>query len=156
MPRYIPYLQMQKLREAAKNGDERAKKILMSQLNDDCDFSCDLDDYFKPQPEPEEIPEKQPETEQVQAQQEEQEPTPEVGDISQAILKLISLCDEKTLEIANNTELSDATKKGALSILGEIKQSGLDNLEKFGKLMNSITEKVEKKEENIYNDNVEG
>ena len=158
MPRYIPFDKMQKLREAAKNGDERAKKILRAQLDDVDDFSADLEDYFKPAPEepvedvatanPEEV--KQEETQQIIAQQ---NPTNLItgqqtsqAEISQKILDLISSCDKQTLEIVNNPELSDATKKGALSIIGEIKQSCLDNLEKFGKLMSSISKKQTEEE----------
>ena len=47
---FIPIDQIRKLREAAKNGDERAKKILQMQLNKE-DYSSDLDAYFNPQPE---------------------------------------------------------------------------------------------------------
>ena len=49
--RFIPVDKMQKLREAAKNGDERARKILHSQMHDE-DFGADLDEYFKPAEEP--------------------------------------------------------------------------------------------------------
>lgn len=165
MSRYIPCDKIQKLREAAHNGDEVAKRILLAQLDDDTDFSEDLENYFKPQPEPEEqkveevaeTPQeevKQPETEEIQnVSNIENTPVltgklPE-DEISSGILSLISSCDKKTLDIANNTEISDATKKGALSILQEIKQSCLDNLEKFGKLMSSISKKVVEEDEEI-------
>ena len=49
--RFIPVDKMQKLREAAHNGDERARKILHSQMHDE-DFGADLDEYFKPAPAP--------------------------------------------------------------------------------------------------------
>lgn len=45
MSKYIPIDKMKQLREAAKNGDARAKKILKAQLNGS-DFSSDLDSYF--------------------------------------------------------------------------------------------------------------
>ena len=150
MPKYIPCEKMKKLREAVKNGDEMARKILMAQLNDE-DFSCDLDTYFQPKEEPKLIEEvanepieKQEETEAIQSQIPviTGKPTPSDNEISQGILSVINSCDKKTLEIANDEELSDATKKGALSILQEIKQSSLDCLEKFGKLMSSIAKKV--------------
>lgn len=48
---YIPFEKMKSLRESAKNGDERAKKILKMQMMNE-DFSSLLDEYFK-QPEPE-------------------------------------------------------------------------------------------------------
>lgn len=159
MSRYIPYEKMKSLREAAKNGDEMAKKILRAQLSDDEDFSCDLEEFFKPKVEPKPIEEvatepaeKQPETEQVQEMV--KQPSVLTGqipenDISQGILSLISSCDKKTIEIANNNDIADATKKGALSILGEIKQSCLDNLEKFGKLMVSLKTKEEKEVEEL-------
>ena len=48
---FIPIDQMKKLREAAKNGDGRAKAILQAQLNGQ-DYAADLDAYFKPIEEP--------------------------------------------------------------------------------------------------------
>lgn len=48
---FIPVDQMKKLREAAKNGDGRAKAILQAQLNGQ-DYTADLDAYFKPISEP--------------------------------------------------------------------------------------------------------
>jgi len=137
--RYIPHDKMAKLREAARNGDEMAKKILHAQLNPEEDFSQDLESFFAPKVEEKSV-------EEVAEAPVEEQPQQDVGDISQKILDLIGECDKKTLEIANNQELSDATKKGALSILGEIKQTELDNLEKFGKLMASITKKEQKEE----------
>lgn len=44
---FIPVDQMKKLREAAKNGDARAKAILQAQLGGQ-DYAADLDAYFKP------------------------------------------------------------------------------------------------------------
>ena len=150
MARYIPFEQMQKLREAARNGDERAKKILHAQLCDEEDFSADLDDYFKPQVE-------EPVEDSVEVVEEEKKENPVVltgeaapqSEISQKILDLIGACDKQTIDIVNDTALSDATKKGALSILQEIKQSCLDNLEKFGKLMSSISKKTVEETEEI-------
>lgn len=149
MSRYIPCDKIKKLREAARNGDEVAKRILMAQLDDDADFSEDLENYFKPQEEEkvEEVAEapqeevKQPETDAVQAQPSVLTGQIPEGDISNSLINLISACDKKTLEIANDSEITDATKRGALSILQDIKQSCLDNLEKFGKLMSSISKK---------------
>lgn len=46
---FIPIDQMRKLREAAKNGDERAKKILQAQLKKE-DYTSDLDAFFAPAP----------------------------------------------------------------------------------------------------------
>ena len=47
---FIPVDQMKKLREAAKNGDARAKAILQAQLGGQ-DYAADLDAYFQPAPE---------------------------------------------------------------------------------------------------------
>ena len=149
MPRYIPCDKIKKLREAARNGDEVAKRILMAQLDDDADFSEDLENYFKPQEEEKieeiaEVPQeevKQPETDAVQAQPSVLTGKIPENDISNSLINLISSCDKKTLEVANDSEITDATKRGALAILQEIKQSCLDNLEKFGKLMSSISKK---------------
>ena len=42
---FIPVDKMKKLREAAKNGDGRAKAILQAHLNG-TDYAADLDAYF--------------------------------------------------------------------------------------------------------------
>lgn len=42
---YIPFEKMKALREAAKSGDERAKKIIIMQMNGE-DFGSLLDQYF--------------------------------------------------------------------------------------------------------------
>lgn len=46
MSRFIPIDKMKKLREAAKTGDERAKKILSTQLGGTEDFSSLMEEYF--------------------------------------------------------------------------------------------------------------
>lgn len=154
MPQYIPFAQVRQLREAAQSGDERARKILIAQMNDE-DFSAELEDYFKPAEEEKieevaEQPQEQAKQDATQTMADKEMPAltgkPDDSEISNDILALISACDKKTLELANNTEISDATKKGALSILQEIKQSCLENLEKFGKLMSSISKKTVEEE----------
>ena len=59
MSHFIPRDKIDKLREAARNGDEKAKKILNMQLKGEEDYSQLLDEYFAPKPEP---VEEQPET----------------------------------------------------------------------------------------------
>lgn len=56
MAKFIPIDKMKKLREASRNGDENAKKILAMQLGGTEDFSSLMDDYFKSQPQVEEAP----------------------------------------------------------------------------------------------------
>lgn len=51
--KFIPIDKIKKLREAAKNGDERAKNILNMQLKGEEDYSELVDEYFTPKPEPE-------------------------------------------------------------------------------------------------------
>ena len=48
---YIPFDKMKALREAAKNGDERAKHILDMQLKGE-DFGSLLDEHFSPKKDP--------------------------------------------------------------------------------------------------------
>lgn len=159
MPKYIPFAQVRQLREAAQSGDERARNILIKQMNDE-DFSAELEEYFKPAIEEDNKVEEVAEQPQEMAKQEEtlevkEQPAPVLtgkpqdgdNEISSNILSLISACDKKTIDVANDSEISDATKKGALSILQEIKQSCLENLEKFGKLMSSISKKIVEDEE---------
>lgn len=52
---FIPINKMRALREAARQGDERAKKILRAQL-DGSDYGSDLDAYFAPKPEAKPMP----------------------------------------------------------------------------------------------------
>lgn len=49
--KFIPKDKMKSLREASRNGDERARKIISMQLDGMEDYSSLVDDYFKPQPE---------------------------------------------------------------------------------------------------------
>lgn len=46
---FIPVDKMRKLREAARNGDDRAKRILSMQLEAKEDYSGLMDEYFKPE-----------------------------------------------------------------------------------------------------------
>lgn len=159
MSRYIPYEKMSKLREAAKNGDEMAKKILIAQLGGE-DFSADLDTYFAvPVEEPEitekkvEIIDNEPEKVKIpledKKEEVEEEPKKEEEDISKKLSDLIMTCDREILLLASDMDMKGATKKGTLMILNEIKQSCLDNLEKYSKIKN--TEKAEEKiEEKVF------
>lgn len=52
MAKFIPIDRLSKLREAAKNGDANARKILDMQMSGD-DFSSLLEEFFQPKPEPE-------------------------------------------------------------------------------------------------------
>lgn len=53
MAKFIPVEKIRKLREAARSGDARAKKILDMQLGGEEDFSSLLEEYFAPaKPEP--------------------------------------------------------------------------------------------------------
>ena len=56
MAKFIPTDKIKKLREAARNGDANARKILNMQLGGEEDYTELLDSYFAPKPEP------QPET----------------------------------------------------------------------------------------------
>lgn len=56
MPSFIPVDKIKKLREAAKTGDERAKKILSMQLGGKEDFWPLMDEYFAPKQEVSEQP----------------------------------------------------------------------------------------------------
>lgn len=55
MPKFISIDKMKKLREAARNGDEKAKKILIMQLDDKEDFEPLMNEYFTPQPQEPEL-----------------------------------------------------------------------------------------------------
>lgn len=50
--KFIPSEKLSKLREAARNGDELAKKILKMQLDGTEDYSESLESYFAPKPKP--------------------------------------------------------------------------------------------------------
>lgn len=49
--KYIPFDKMKTLREASRNGDENARKILKMQLDGTEDYSELLENYFAPKPE---------------------------------------------------------------------------------------------------------
>lgn len=51
---FIPVEKMKKLRDSARNGDERAKKILIMQMDGKEDFSSLMDEYFA-EPKPTEV-----------------------------------------------------------------------------------------------------
>ena len=55
MAKFIPIDKLKQLREASRNGDENAKKILAMQLNGKEDFNPLLDQYFQPKQEPQPI-----------------------------------------------------------------------------------------------------
>lgn len=55
--RFIPVQKINKLREAARSGDDNARKILEMQLDGKDDFSELLNQYFTPKVEPEQEPE---------------------------------------------------------------------------------------------------
>ena len=57
--KYIPFDKLSKLREAARNGDENARKILKMQLDGTEDYSELLENYFAPKPEETEIKEEE-------------------------------------------------------------------------------------------------
>ena len=61
--RFIPIDKMKSLREAAKNGDSRARKIIIMQMNGE-DFDSLLDEYFANPKTPNKV-EETPKTEQI-------------------------------------------------------------------------------------------
>ena len=56
MAKFIPIDKLQKLREASRNGDVNARKILNMQLGGEEDYSELLESYFAPKPEPQPEP----------------------------------------------------------------------------------------------------
>lgn len=60
--KYIPFDKLKTLREAARNGDENARKILKMQLDGTEDYGELVESYFAPKPEPEAKPEEKVET----------------------------------------------------------------------------------------------
>ena len=190
---FIPADKMKQLREAARNGDERAKKILQAQLNKQ-DYSADFDSYFSPNPAPEtvqkemsvsvqepakktgtgnpkldewlrsnnisendyeykdaineyyaEYPDQLPHELAREENADVEEQVDLTKDIAQKIIDLISGCDACMLSIMQNDDMSDASQKGAMAILQEIKQNALECADKIKKVKNSIC----KNEENI-------
>lgn len=72
--KYIPFDKMKTLREAARNGDENARKILKMQLDGTEDYSELLDSYFAPKPEEPEIKEEEKVETEVHGVEEKDDP----------------------------------------------------------------------------------
>lgn len=193
MGRFIPIDKMKKLREAAKNGDERARKIIAMQLAGKDDFSADLDDYFNPhQPQ---------QTMSTQASGVQQKPAmpkhkdcnpnllkflgdngvaedsadydgyvkdfynefpnekPQIGQMEQKgpdcdvfdrliedEIEAVTGYQQALLEIINDDSIGEATKKGIIADLEEIKRDEIEHLEKLKRLKSSKCEKKEAKQ----------
>lgn len=66
-------------------------------------------------------------------------------EIAQGIIDVISSCDRVSLEMLQNNEIDGTAKKGAMTIIQEIKSSLLDAAEKLTKIKSTF----EKKEEEV-------
>ena len=197
---FIPADKMRKLREAAKNGDERAKKIIDAHFHNK-DYKADLESYFASASEPaqmsatntgkmpanvstgnakldeflrgngikegdpdyadaledyyREFPNERPTEEQkpglesqhiaehVPENEDVQEEVEMTRTIAQHLIETISRCDETLLAIAQNDDIDDTTRKGAMTILQELKQNLLDSADKVKKIKQSLCKNKE-------------
>jgi hypothetical protein len=119
MPRFIPIDKMNKLREASKSGDERAKQLLSMYLKGGHDnFDNDLDDYFKPQPEQttpgveETTATDQP---QMQSKMSLQQLAQEGNEVAKNVLDVLANAgEEKTNEFLSRIAVADKNKENKM------------------------------------------
>lgn len=155
MSRFIEPKKFMALREAMKNGDERAKKILFAQRNNELDgFDDLLADYFNRKDEIIEanneesanLSQNKPKLEEIVVKKEENTAENNIFlHIVEDILNSVKELDAITIALMNKKDLTGATKKGALQTLQEIKNSNLENIDKI----NSLKESLEKKDTNL-------
>lgn len=149
MGRYIPFDQMSKLREAARNGDEMAKKILHAQLADEEDFSADLDNYFKPKEEtkveePESVEEAKEEVEgtiekigePIEGQETDRDKFENViKDLIQDEIDAIDSYSKAITEVMNMPEFNEAQMRRAIARFKEIRQDEEEHVRELNALL---------------------
>lgn len=163
MAKFIPIDKMRKLREAARNGDEGAKRILRMQLDGTSDFSTDLDSYFSPKPETDKGLGREPAPEMEKGQSLEGKPQVNanfhksleaVNDIQQEksfIDKLIQdeidaikAYNDAIMEVMQLEEQSDATKEGFIAQLKHIRDEEVEHFNELKRMKGSLDKKEEK------------
>lgn len=160
MSRFIPSDKLKMLRDAAKNGDSKAKAVLMAQMDFNNDFDTIFNDYFNPvEEEPEievinddsgmeecDIAEELEEPENITVE----EPECKCRSIAEQLRKLIA--DEAEAQkgysdalivVANDPELSTDEKTVLITTLKSIND---DEMEHTSILLDKL-KKYEKKEE---------
>lgn len=177
--KFIPKDKMKSLREASRNGDERAKKIIAMQLNGTEDYSSLVDDYFKPQPEiienstgvvqdgdeglqkflkENEITKDSPEYQSFVDDYYKEFPQQEKNDVSkvefieeliESEIEAINLYNAAFMKTMNSDDLNDTERKGLLTDLDEIKRDEIDHLDKLRRIKMSFSKKEENQKRNI-------
>lgn len=193
---FISIDKMKQLREQAKNGDERARKILSMQMNNE-DFSSLLEEHFRPVQEESspvenkirssnlettninaakidnptlqsfleynEVKEGDPEYNDMveafyeeypnQRPKENKEPEPEaeaieeeknfIDDLIADEVEAIQGYDKAIMEVMNLDDQSEATRKGLIAKLQEIKNDEIEHLEELKRIKSSLVKKEE-------------
>lgn len=177
MARFIPIDKMSKLREASKNGDANAIKILDMQMSGE-DFGSLLDEFFQPKPqqvveERKSLPQKsQSKLEQFLAFNNVTKDSPDyqsfvedfynefpeeknvsnegmtmceedcfLTPLIQEKIKSIGSYNEAIMKVMEMDELGDASKKGIMAKLEEIKRDEMENLEELKRMKNNMDKK---------------
>lgn len=177
MARFIPIDKMSKLREASKNGDANAIKILDMQMSGE-DFGSLLDEFFQPKPQQvvearKSLPQKpQSKLEQFLAFNNITKDSPDyqsfvedfynefpneksvsnegmtmceedcfLTPLIQEAIKSIGSYNEAIMKVMEMDELGDASKKGIMAKLEEIKRDEMENLEELKRMKNNMDKK---------------
>lgn len=146
-----PEIAVEEMKEAdVGTGNPDLDKFLSDngiKIGDDS-YNDAVEEYYMEFPEQRPADAKPRVQEPVANVEEEQDVTKEIG---QGIIDLISKCDKFMLNLMQNNDIDDTTKKGAMTSLDEIKSSLFDAADKVKKIKQSFDKK---QEENLQNENV--
>ena len=168
MTKFIPIDKMRKLREAARNGDEGAKRILRMQLDGTSDFSSDLDTYFSPKPETDKGLGREPTPEAEKGQSLEGKPQVNAGfhkalpannglgqeqsfidKLIQDEIDAIKAYNDAIMEVMQLEELTDATKEGLIAKLKHIRDEEVEHFNELKRMKGSLDKKDEQPEREL-------
>ena len=157
MAKFISIEKMNKLREAAKTGDDRARKILNMQMNGE-DFSPLLDEYFQPKPvatensvETQSLPEKKSsKLEEFLKFNNVTKESPEYEDFVKDFYAEFPEEKEKEGMVENPVKQIEEDKDGFDSIIKDLIKDEVDAIEEYSKaitklMMNEELEEVQKR-----------
>ena len=144
--KFIPIEKMSKLREAAKSGDDRARKILDMQMSGD-DFSPLLDEYFQPKPvatensvETSSLPEKKPNSklEEFLKFNNVTKDSPEYEDFVKDFYAEFPEEKGKEEMVENPVEQIEEDKDGFDSIIRDLMKDETDAIEEYSKAITKL------------------
>ena len=135
----MPAIEPGPMPESVSTGNPQLDEWLRSNgIHDtDEDYEEALEEYFA------EYPEQRPEEPLKRRMLGASETVDVTKAIAQGIIEVISCCDKANIEIMQNDGIDATSKKGAMTILQEIKTSLLDSAEKLTKVKDTLCKKEE-------------